>query len=95
MRTWKHTYLKKGKKGLKKKTAKDKNKAKLSYTCVPVTNVLEEIMQLMERQPSRSARRRRPLALPAEDSTEKSLEDGSETVLTEGHRYMQTCVLCF
>lgn len=44
MRTWKHTYLKKEKK--EKKTAKDKNKAKLSYTCVPVTNVLEEIMQL-------------------------------------------------
>lgn len=65
------TYLfKKRKKRIKKqKPAKDKNKAKLSYTCVPVTNVLEEIMQLTgEAAQLEYQAKTAPLALLAEES---------------------------
>lgn len=57
----------------------------MSYTCVPVTNVLEEIMQLTGEaaQPECQAKTA-PLALP-----EKRLEDGSETILTE--KGIDTC----
>lgn len=66
MRTRKHTYLKK-----KKQPRKTTNCSRLVYV-VSVTNVLEEIMQLMESQPSQQCQVKTALLMPFQQTVWKA-----------------------